>query len=245
MEIKIEKRCGYFSPSGSEILSNGCIKFTTFIPGGNWANVTDPAAVVAAILDNPAETAGEWNRGHYIESVNSWLKKINRPDLQIAIQYHVFSEKIIYEPHSCENCKKIWTEKIFIPDPEDKFWGNGAAAPQNVNYYTQYVEAPYHGEPKTKICAECNNLNIARENLIGKIIIISATGYQRGFGSARFKYVAGLTRTEREHVKNGTAVVLIKSRPAHGKSGTIYRTVNWNRFGYSPRVPGREILEKI
>ena len=48
------------------------------------------------------------------------------------------------------------------------------------------------------------------------MIITSETGVAHGFGSAKYKWVSHLTAEEREHVKNGTATVLVTDCPPCG-----------------------------
>ena len=78
-------------------------------------------------------------------------------------------------------------------------------------------------------------------------IIISKTGYQNGFGTDRYKSVAGLSLEERKIVieNNGEDIVLIKSRLSGGNHGTQYRRVYHNCYGYYPRVPSTEILKQL
>ena len=244
MNTKIEKRCGYFNQTGSRILSNGCIEFLHQTwPPVQFENC-DPENVVASVRGNVNENGGEYNRCHYVESVNSWLKTIRREDLQIEQTYVVFTETKSQQPCKCKLCGKTWTCAIYTPDPDEKNWGLGVSPPDDVNYYREYVDG--NDLPRKKIvCGNCKNLNAERRKIKNVPVIISVSGYQNGFGSDRYKSVAGLSKTERDHVKNGTALVLITSRPANGNSGTIYRIVLHNRFGYYPTTPSAAILERI
>jgi hypothetical protein len=65
--------------------------------------------------------------------------------------------------------------------------------------------------------------------------IISETGKAHGFGSDPWKWVSGLSDAEREHVKNGTAIVLVDGAP--GYAGTTIRRVLYSRGRYIHRMP--------
>ena len=74
------------------------------------------------------------------------------------------------------------------------------------------------------------------------MVIRSKTGVQHGYGTAKYKWVSGLTKTEREAVRAGKRVLICGSRPAgggHGKGshGTTCRVVRFISGRYVPRVP--------
>lgn len=154
MEKKLKIREGFFNATGSELLPNGCIKFTHFSPG-RWA-LCEPADVVRAIYDNPTEDGGEWNRMHYTESVNSWLKKINRVDLQISIAYDIATVTIVETQHICQ-CGNTWhTTESRSDSPNTDAWGNGIATPPEFRdtFIREYVRAI--GTPiMEKTCSHC------------------------------------------------------------------------------------------
>jgi hypothetical protein len=79
-------------------------------------------------------------------------------------------------------------------------------------------------------------------------IIISETGYGNGWGSDRWKSVSGLTKPERQAVREGTAIVLISDCPPSGGgngTGTTYRRVVVSGKGFTHRVPDDDILNRL
>jgi hypothetical protein len=67
--------------------------------------------------------------------------------------------------------------------------------------------------------------------------IISKTGKQHGYGTAKYKWVSGLTKAERDAVRDGKKVYITGSRPAGGNHGTTMRLVRYYNGRYLPRVP--------
>lgn len=77
-----------------------------------------------------------------------------------------------------------------------------------------------------------------------KNIIISTTAKQTGFGTAQHKRVTGLTKTEREAVRSGSALVVYRCGCLSGGSyGTAWRmAVKGTRRDFYPRVPSDEVI---
>ncbi len=77
-------------------------------------------------------------------------------------------------------------------------------------------------------------------------IIISDTGEQHGYGTARYKWVSGLTREEREAVKSGEIVLITGCRRSGGGNGTgtTVRQVIYEGGRYLPRVPDADTLKR-
>lgn len=75
-------------------------------------------------------------------------------------------------------------------------------------------------------------------------VIFSKTAYACGYGSEPYKWVAGLSKTERERVRCGGLVALLaqaRDGPG-GQSGTYYRIATYKRVDdkhgrYNRRVP--------
>lgn len=79
------------------------------------------------------------------------------------------------------------------------------------------------------------------ENIVEKPIIISKTGKAHGFGSAKYKWVSGLTKEEQNHVKNNTAIVIVTGCPlSGGNHGITYRVVSYGAYGYKHNMPSIE-----
>lgn len=83
--------------------------------------------------------------------------------------------------------------------------------------------------------------------MMKKEIIISQTAKAHGFGSSKYKWVSGLTKTEQNHVKNGTAIVIVKNCPGHinGVSGIKFRKVIYDSFGYKHCIPNEETIKIV
>jgi len=65
-----------------------------------------------------------------------------------------------------------------------------------------------------------------------KNCIVSKTGICHGFGSSKFKWVSGLSKDERDTVRNFSGIVFVFSGvPATGKAGTKWRVVICNPAG--------------
>ena len=72
-------------------------------------------------------------------------------------------------------------------------------------------------------------------------ITISTTAQQKGFGKARYKSVAGLTKEEKAAISDGKTIAF-KSRLSGGSYGTEWRVVLYSKGRYYPRVPDAETL---
>ena len=70
---------------------------------------------------------------------------------------------------------------------------------------------------------------------------ISATAYQTGFGTDRYKAVCGLTREEKTAIKAGETIFFRSSARSGGNHGTYWRVVSPRLRGrvwyFNPRVP--------
>jgi hypothetical protein len=77
-------------------------------------------------------------------------------------------------------------------------------------------------------------------------IIVSKTGYSRGWGSDRNKTVSGLSEAERQAVRNGQVVLIGNCPPSRGGNGlgTTYRQVIESGGRFYHRVPSDEILRQ-
>lgn len=68
-------------------------------------------------------------------------------------------------------------------------------------------------------------------------LIISHTGYQNGFGTDRYKSVAGLTSPEKISANTGERVFFRAARLSRGRTGTNWRVVHAYGGRFYPRVP--------
>ena len=77
-------------------------------------------------------------------------------------------------------------------------------------------------------------------------VLFSATGYQTGFGTDRYKHACGLTAEEREAARAGAIVLFKASRKSHptSPSGTFYRWAKPYNGGrvFKPRVATPDML---
>jgi hypothetical protein len=75
---------------------------------------------------------------------------------------------------------------------------------------------------------------------------ISKTAHQSGKGTDRFKAVIGLTKPERDHLKEGGDVFFKSQYLSGGNHGTCWRKVRYTRTHgrhyYDPRVPSGDEL---
>ena len=70
--------------------------------------------------------------------------------------------------------------------------------------------------------------------------ITSATGIAHGWGRARYKWVSGLTTTERAAVREGRTVLVRNCPPSGGGNGTgttVRRVIYQPGRGYTHRMP--------
>jgi len=74
--------------------------------------------------------------------------------------------------------------------------------------------------------------------------IVSKTATAHGWGSDPWKRVSGLTSEERDHVRNGTARVIVTGcPPAGGGNGTgtrVRMVVDAGHYGFTHRLPDAE-----
>lgn len=82
---------------------------------------------------------------------------------------------------------------------------------------------------------------------MNKQIVISQTAKAHGFGSARYKWVSGLTKEEQRHVKDNDAIVIVTHCPGHinGVSGVKYRQVSYGSYGYKHFIPNAETIKTL
>lgn len=75
--------------------------------------------------------------------------------------------------------------------------------------------------------------------------IESTTAVKRGWGSDKWRHVSGLTKQEREAVRNQTATVWFRiTKTNHMQSG--YKIVTWSPImGYDSREPNNTELTAI
>lgn len=79
-------------------------------------------------------------------------------------------------------------------------------------------------------------------------VVFSDSGVCHGYGSDRYKWVSGLSKDEREMVKNKTGVVIVEAaRRSGGNTGTYYREVTYESGRYGRRVPSfsEEQIDKV
>lgn len=77
-------------------------------------------------------------------------------------------------------------------------------------------------------------------------IYVSETACQIGYGSDRYKRVAGLTATEKALVKAGTIVFFRAERlSARGPSGTYWRMAKQCGRAIGPRVPSADDVSRL
>jgi len=80
-------------------------------------------------------------------------------------------------------------------------------------------------------------------------IIISKTAYSKGWGSMPYKTVQGLSRDERQALRDGSAIVIMTDCPPSGGgngTGTTLREVYCGyRDRFYHRVPSDKVLEQI
>lgn len=77
-------------------------------------------------------------------------------------------------------------------------------------------------------------------------IYISETAFQVGYGSDRYKRVAGLTAAEKVMVKAGTTVFFQAERlSARGPSGTYWRMAKQCGRTIGPRVPTEDVVSRL
>ena len=74
-------------------------------------------------------------------------------------------------------------------------------------------------------------------------LYISETAAQRGYGSAQYKTVVGLTKDEKAMVESGTRVFFESEKLSGGDHGTYWRVVCYNRGYFNPRVPEKQEIE--
>jgi hypothetical protein len=74
--------------------------------------------------------------------------------------------------------------------------------------------------------------------------MFSDTGRQHGWGSDPYKWVSGLTKLERETVRNGGIVLITHGVSIHG-GNPPYRQVIYRDGRYLPRVPDQTTLDLI
>ena len=71
--------------------------------------------------------------------------------------------------------------------------------------------------------------------------MISQTAYQSGKGTDRWKWVLGMTETERQAARHGETVMFRSAYRSGGRWGTFWRRVSarriLGRWSYRPRVP--------
>jgi len=65
-------------------------------------------------------------------------------------------------------------------------------------------------------------------------ILLSKTGIINHYGKARFKWVSGLTKEERNHVRNGGVVLVGIPLPMQARSKARYKKVTFyhGRYGH-------------
>ena len=71
-------------------------------------------------------------------------------------------------------------------------------------------------------------------------LIISPTGKAYGWGTDGYRWVSGLSKSEREGLKKGTATVVVTGCPGdiNGRSGITWRVVKYSpKYGYTHRLP--------
>ncbi len=66
--------------------------------------------------------------------------------------------------------------------------------------------------------------------------IVSKTAKQSGFGQDFYKNVIGLTREEKQAIKNGAVVIFDSGRLSGGNHGTTMRYVIHVKSRFYPRV---------
>jgi hypothetical protein len=71
-------------------------------------------------------------------------------------------------------------------------------------------------------------------------MIVSQTAYCNGWGSDPWKTCAGLTKSERQAVRNGETVIFVSERLSNGNSGTKLRIAFVDSYGWKRRVPSAD-----
>jgi hypothetical protein len=158
-EIKIREAFKDFT--GTELLPNGCITFTCYMTGGKW-NDTNPETIIQNILNNPNETGECFYRYLYIEKINTWLKKINRTDLQIPVLYNIATETKHTTKHTC-SCGATWSTHMWVSDsPETALWGNGEPARVD-NFICEYSTDVVEHFENHQECSSCIELQLLKQ----------------------------------------------------------------------------------
>lgn len=78
-------------------------------------------------------------------------------------------------------------------------------------------------------------------------IMISETGYSKGWGSDKYKNVYGLTANEKKNILEGRVVLITgcpKSGGGNGTGTTVRVVISGSKGKFYHRVPSDEILEQ-
>lgn len=78
-------------------------------------------------------------------------------------------------------------------------------------------------------------------------LYVSETAWQDGFDSHPYKKVKGLTKEEKQLIKNNILVYFRSSRLSGGNHGTYWRVAKWWASGkmFYPRVPSLEEITEL
>ena len=183
MKTEIRKTIGYFNATGSEILPNGCIKFTYFMGTPPSFAECNPEHVVSAVIKNKDETGNVlkslYARRIYIEHVNGWLAHIGRSDLLIPLLYTIETITIIKKMHYC-SCGYAWEVRDNKSDNT-----NGVDYSSDPNFLQEYTESHNVYTEFHDTCSRCET-DKKIESLINSVDGLSNEVRSRQISAVQF-----------------------------------------------------------